>query len=103
MTLDEYRGALIERLHICPDAAAARSLLSEANLMLANSGMNRLTRDRFWETLEEELKAIGEDVKFLKNPKAAAALGSVVAAARARIARYRRREDGGSSATGKAE
>lgn len=103
MTLDEYRGAMIERLRACPDAAAARSLLEEANLMIVNSRMNRLTQDRFWETLEEELEAIGEDVKFLKDPKAAAALGAVVAAARARITRYRRRESGESSSAGKAE
>lgn len=94
MTLDEYRGTLIERLRVCQDTAAARSLLAEASLVLANSQINRLTQDRFWETLEEELETMGEDAKFLKDPRAAAALGAVVAAARARIVRYRMGDQG---------
>ena len=93
MTLDEYRKTLIERLRACPNVATARSLLAEANLMLADSGINRLTQERFWETLEEELDAVGDDAKFLSDPKAAADLGVVVAAARARIARYRKVSD----------
>jgi hypothetical protein len=103
MTLDEYRGALIERLRACQNTAAARELLAEAALVLANGRINRLTQDRFWETLEEELDAIDEDAKFLEDPQAAAALAAVVAAARARIARYRLREEAESSPTRKAE
>lgn len=100
MTLDEFRGSLIERLRVCQDTATARNLLAEANLVLANSQVNRVTQDRFWETLEEELDALGEDAKFLDDPRAAAVLGAVVAAARARIARYRAQPEGESSSTG---
>lgn len=97
MTLDEYRGLLIERLGACRDTAAARSLLADASLFLTNSRINQLTQDRFWETLEEELEALGEDAKFLADPKAAAVLRAVVAAARARIMRYRMRDEGDAS------
>jgi|SRR5579871_5949817 len=89
MTLDEYRKTLIERLRVCQATAAARDLIREASLALVHSQVSPVTRDRFWETLEEELEAIGEDAKFMEDSKAAAALGTVVAAARARIARYR--------------
>ena len=102
MTLDEYRGTLIVRLRACRDAAAARDLLAEANLVLINSQINPLTQDRFWETLEEELDVLSEDAKSLNDPKTVAVLGTVVAAARARIARYRTHEEGESTATGKA-
>ena len=100
MTLDEYRETLTERLRACQDTAAARRLLADAHLFLTNSRINRLTEDRFWETLDEELDAVGEDAKFLKDPRAAAALGAVVAAARARIARYRTQPEAESSSTG---
>ena len=101
MTLDEYRVTLIERLRACQDTATARSLLAEANLFLTNSRINKLTQDRFWETLEEELDAVGEDAKFLGDPKAAAVLGAVVAAARARIARYHRCDESDASPAGR--
>ncbi len=67
--------------------------------MLVNSQISRLAQDRFWETLEEEVDAMGEDAKFLKDPGAAAALGAVVAAARVRIVRYRMRDEGDVSLT----
>lgn len=100
MGLDEYRETLIERLRTCQDTAAARSLLADANLFLTNSRINQLTKDRFWETLEEELDALGEDAKFVADRKAAAILGTVGAAARVRIARYHRRDVSDASATG---
>lgn len=100
MTLDEYRGSLIERLRGCQDTAAARSLVAEMNLVLANSRMSRIAQERFWETFEEELDALGEGAKFLKDPKAAAVLGAIVAAARARIARYRVGEQDDASPSG---
>jgi hypothetical protein len=100
MTLDEYRETLIARLRACQHTADARSLLAEASLFLTNSRINRMTQDRFWETLEEELDAVGEDAKFLGDPRAAAVLGAVVAAARARIARYRQRDDSDASPAG---
>lgn len=99
MTLDEYRGSLIERLRACQDTTEARDLLAEANLVLANTKMNRVTRDRFWETVEEELDAAGEDLTLFKDRKAAAAFAAVAAAARARIARYRAQAEGESSST----
>lgn len=70
---------LIQRLRACRDTAAARSLLADASLFLTNSGINRLTENRFWETLEKELDALGEDAKFLADAKAAAVLRAVVA------------------------
>ena len=100
MTLDEFRGTLIERLRACRDTAAVRDLLAEVNLVLINSQINALTQDRFWETLEEELDVLGEDAKLQNDPGPAAVLGAVVAAARARIARYRRREEGESPPIG---
>jgi len=100
MTLDEYRGTLIERLRACQDTAEARDLLAEANLVLANTRMNRMTRDRFWETLEEDLDAAGTDLTLFKDHKGAAAFAAVVAAARARIARYRAQPDEDSPPTG---
>lgn len=66
MTLDEYRGTLIERLRACGDTAAARSLLADASLFLTNSRINRRTQDRFWETLEEELDALAKTPSFLR-------------------------------------
>ena len=100
MTLDEYRATLIERLRACQDTTEARDLLAEANLVLADTKLNRLTRDRFWETLEEELDAAGENLTLFKDPTAAAAFAAVVAAVRARIARYRTQPEGESSSTG---
>jgi hypothetical protein len=91
VTLDEYRLALIERLRACQDTAAVRQLLAEADLMLANGGLTRLTHDRFWETVEDDLRGVEEEAKSLPDRKNGEALAAIVVAARARIARYRAR------------
>ena len=91
MTFDEYRLQLLERLRVCRDPASARNIIAEGELMLVNGQLTQLTHDRFWESMEEQLDALGEEAKFLADPKAADTLGIVVAAARSRIARYRAR------------
>jgi hypothetical protein len=66
-------------------------MISEAELMLTNGQLTQLSHDRFWESMEEQLDALGDEAKFLSDLKAAETLGAVVAAARAAIARYRAR------------
>lgn len=94
MTFDEYRLRILERLRACREVTAARDILAEAELMLANSQLTQITRDRFWESVEEELERLTEEAKFLPDPGAAATLGTVLAVARARIAGYRSRMSG---------
>ena len=89
MGLDEYRKHVIERLKGSRDTAAARGVLAEADLILATNHLTAMMRDRFWESLQEELEVIAKDCRVLSDRKAAAKLGSIVAAAQARIARYR--------------
>jgi hypothetical protein len=89
MMLDEYRIKVIERLKACKNTAAARHILAEADLVLMNSHVTGLTQDKFWETLHEDLDVLAEESKFLTDPEAGLKLASVVAAAQARIARYR--------------
>jgi len=91
MMLDEYRTKVIERLKGCQNTAAARHILSEADLVLMNSRLTKLTQDKFWETLHEDLDTLAEEAKFMTDREAGLKLSSVVAAAQARIARYRER------------
>lgn len=91
MTLEEYRVVILEKLRQCKDAKTARSLLADADLFLRNSRLTQLTQDKFWETLEDDLMIIADEAKQLQDPKASAALGAVVEAARARAHRFRAR------------
>jgi hypothetical protein len=89
MTLDEYRTQIIERLKSCRDTTAARSVLAEADLVLMNGRLTRLTQDKFWETLYQDLDALGEEARFMTDREAGVKLSTVVVAARSRIVRYR--------------
>jgi hypothetical protein len=91
MMLDEYRTKVIQRLKGCQNTAAARHILAEADLVLMNSHLTRLTQDKFWETLHEDLDALAEEAKFLSDREAGLKLSSIVVAAQTRIARYRER------------
>ena len=91
MSLDDYRDQLTERLKSCPDTAAARTLLAEAELVLLNARLTALTQSKFWESLQEELEAIAKAARSSADRSAAAKLEAVVAAAQARLARYRER------------
>ena len=87
--LDEYRTKIMERLKACRDTVAARGILAEADLVLMNSHLTRLTQDKFWETLYEDLDGLTEDARFMTDREAGVKLSTVVVAAQARIARYR--------------
>jgi hypothetical protein len=93
MLLEEYRTKVIERLRACGDTTAARGILAEADLFLTNSRITVITRDKFWETLQEDLEVIREESKYITDRQAAATLGTVASAALARIARYRDHTD----------
>jgi hypothetical protein len=100
MTLEEFRLTLVERLRRCNDTSRAREVLVEAELVLRNVRLTDLTYERFWEALEEDLDGLAEEAKFASDRTAGAKLDSVVAAARARIARYRERRTRGSDKGG---
>jgi hypothetical protein len=91
MTLDEYRRKVIERLKDCRSVEAAREILREVDLFVTASGINEETRDQFWELLDSQLDILSEASRFLGDRQQAMQAGTVVAAARARIARYRLR------------
>lgn len=91
MSLDEYRDQLMERLMSCPDTAAARTLLAEAELVLVHARLTVLTQSKFWESLQEDLTAIADAAGLSADRKADVKLAALVAAAHARIARYRER------------
>lgn len=94
MMLDEYRTRIIERLKSCRDTTAARGILVEADLVLRTGRLTRLTQNTFWETLYEDLDTMGEEAKFMIDGEAGVKLSTVVAAAQARIARYREKTAG---------
>lgn len=89
MTLEEYRRHLIERFKACGDASAARNLVAEAELMLANSRLAPVTQAAFWEELHQDLDILLEDTKFMTDRQASVKLSTIVLAAQARIARSR--------------
>jgi hypothetical protein len=89
MMLDEYRVKVIERLKGCRDSVVARNILAEADIVLMNGQLTRLTQDKFWETLYEDLEALGEEAKFMTDRAGAVTLSTVIVAAQSRIARYR--------------
>lgn len=91
MTLEEFRLTLVDRLRQCRDAAGAREIVIDAELVLANVPLTDLTYDRFWETMEEDLDALAGEAKLASDRKAGTILDSVVAAARVRIAHCRNR------------
>jgi hypothetical protein len=91
LILDDYRTTLIERLKSCLSTAEARAILTEADLVLTNSRLTPLTRDKFWETLQEDLQTLGLEAGALSDREARSKVEAVVAAAQARIARYRER------------
>jgi hypothetical protein len=91
MMLDEYRIKIIERLKDCRDTAAARHIMAEADLVLMNSRLTRLTQDKFWESLYEDLDVLIEETRFMTDRESGVKLSTVVVAAQARIARYRER------------
>jgi hypothetical protein len=94
MMLDEYRTRVIDRLKTCRDTAEARSILAEADFLLMNSRVTKLTQDKFWETLNEVLDALAQEAKSLPDREPAVKLSAIVAAAQARIAYYRERKAG---------
>jgi hypothetical protein len=91
VSLDEYRERLLGRLKTCTDTAAVRSMLAEADLRLMNARLTTLARSRFWESLQEDLTAIAEAAGRSADREAGMNLAGVIAAAQARIARYRER------------
>jgi hypothetical protein len=94
MMLEEYRTKTIERLKSCGDTACARHVLSEVDLVLMNSQLTKLTQDKFWETLYEDLDTLAEEAKFMNDRAAGVKLSTVVVAAQARIVRYREKITG---------
>jgi hypothetical protein len=91
LILDDYRTGLVERLMSCLSAAEARTILTEAHLVLRNSRLTPLTRDRFWDALQEDLETLGFEARTLSDRGTRLKLAAVVAAAQAGIARYRAR------------
>lgn len=91
MMLDDYRTTLIERLKDCLGTAEARAILTEADLVLTNCRLTPLTRDKFWETVQEDLERVGLEAGALSDREARFKLAAVIKVAHARIARYRER------------
>ena len=89
MSLDEYRERLLGRLKSCTDTAAARGLLAEADFVLTHARLTAIVRSKFWESLQEDLAAMDEAARLSADRAAGVKLEAVVAAAHARIARYR--------------
>jgi hypothetical protein len=87
--LEEYRDRLIERLMSCPDPGAAGAIVAEAEPVLASRHLLPFTRDKFWESLHQDLAAVRDSARLLKDREAGARLAAVAAAAQARIARFR--------------
>jgi hypothetical protein len=85
MTLDEYRIDLFERLTRCGGAAAARDLITEGNLVLAQSSLAESTRQTFWLALRVDLLRLAEDASVLDEGEPRMRLVSIIAAARAAI------------------
>jgi len=88
MTLEEYRIQVIEKLKICRDAAQARGLLAEVDLVLTNSRISDRTQKLFWQTLNNALDAVAQESTLLLEKQAATALRPVVAAAQPVTAQY---------------
>lgn len=91
MSLDEYRDQLTERLKSCPDTAAVRTLLAEADLVLVHARLTALTQSKFWESLQDDLTAIAAAARQSADRAAAVKLEAILVAAQARLARYRDR------------
>ncbi len=91
MMLDDYRLKLIVRLLACRDASRARALIEEADLMLTSTSLTPATQDEFWENVQEDLDAMGDEAKYLSDRSASVLIDSIATAARARIASYRTR------------
>ena len=91
MMLDGYRDKVIDRLKGCRGATAARHILAEADLVLMNGHLTSLALDKFWEKLREDLDRVAEDARFMMDREAGVKLSTVVAAAQARVVRYRER------------
>ena len=94
MMLDEYRIQIIARLKVCRDTTAARGVVVEADLVLTNGHLTRMTQNKFWEMLYDDLDVLGEEAKFMTDREAGAKLATVVVAAQARIAGYRNKVAG---------
>lgn len=91
MSLDDYRQGLLWRLKACTDTGAARTLLAEADLVLVSARLTDDMQSKFWESLDDDLQSIAESAKLLADREAAMKLAAIIAAAQARIARYRER------------
>lgn len=85
MTLDEYRADLFERLKRCSGAAAARDLIAEGSLMLAQSYLEEPTMKSFWLALRVDLLRLAEDAAVLAEPEPRMRLVSIISAARTAI------------------
>ena len=85
MTLDEYRLELFERLKRCSGSAAARDLIAEGNLVLAQSDLEEPTMQTFWLALRIDLLRLAEDAAVLAEAEPRARLVSIIAAARSAI------------------
>jgi hypothetical protein len=89
VSLEDYRLQVIEQLKGASGAARVRDLLAEVDLVLASARLSSTAQRMFWERLDSDLDELAEGSKGVLGKEAAAALGTMISAARAALMKYR--------------
>jgi hypothetical protein len=90
VSLEDYRIQVIEQLKAASGAARVRDLLAEADMVLASARLSATAQRSFWESLDSDLVDLAEGSKGVLGKEAAAALSTVITAARGALIQYRR-------------
>lgn len=90
VTLEDYRIQIIGQLKAAGGIGRARDLLAEVDMVLASARLSPAARGAFWESLNNDLDILAEEYKGMLGKEAAAALGTIIAAAQGAVGRYRR-------------
>jgi hypothetical protein len=88
MTFDEYRIQTIEKLKGFGDAAEARVLLAEVDLVLGSSHISDRAQKTFWEALSNDLDVIAQEATLFVGKQAVEKLREVISAAQTAIRLY---------------
>jgi hypothetical protein len=89
VSLEDYRIQVIEQLKGASSAARVQDLLADVDLVLASAGLSSAAQRTFWESLDSDLDNLAEGSKGVLGKEAAAALSTVIAAARGALVKYR--------------
>ncbi len=88
LSLEGYRIQVVEKLKAVQNPGRAHALIDEVDSALKARDLSRPAQRAFWEALHTDLDVIAEEWSEILGKDAAAALGAVLATAKADVRQY---------------